>query len=97
MSQRPDNVGRMARMETLLTQALSPTALEITDDSHLHVGHAGARSGRGYFSLRIRSAAFEGLSAVRRHQAVYTALGDMMQTDIHDLAIDADTPDPQAP
>jgi len=76
-----------------LTAALKPTELEIEDESHRHAGHAGARDGRGHFRVRIVSAAFIGKSALARHRAVYAALGDLMQTDIHALAIDARTPE----
>jgi BolA protein len=76
-----------------LTAALNPTELDIEDESHRHAGHAGARDGRGHFRVRIVSAAFTGKSALARHRAVYAALGDLMQTDIHALAIDARTPE----
>ena len=86
----------MTRAETIrsrLAAALAPTALDIEDESHRHVGHAGARDGRGHFRVRIVSAAFEGQSPLARHRAVYAALGDLMQTDIHALVIDARTPE----
>ncbi|MDQ2703222.1 MAG: BolA family transcriptional regulator [Pseudomonadota bacterium] len=89
----PDNSGRIVRMRALLEQAFAPQRLEISDDSHRHVGHAGARDGHGHFSLEIRSAAFEGMTPLARHRAVYAALGSMMQDDIHALAIRATTPD----
>ena len=84
------------RVETIrsrLVAALAPDALDIEDESHRHAGHAGARDGRGHFRVRIVSAAFEGKSAIARHRAVYAALGELMQTDIHALAIDARTPE----
>ena len=84
------------RIETIrsrLVAALAPVALDIEDESHRHAGHAGARDGRGHFRVRIVSAAFEGRNAIARHRAVYAALGDLMQTDIHALAIDARTPE----
>jgi BolA protein len=84
------------RVETIrsrLVAALAPDALDIEDESHRHAGHAGARDGRGHFRVRIVSAAFEGRNAIARHRAVYAALGDLMQTDIHALAIDARTPE----
>ena len=83
---------RIERMRALLEAALAPERLEITDDSHLHIGHAGARDGRGHYTVAIVSAAFEGRNAVARHRMVYEALGDMMQTDVHALAIRADAP-----
>jgi len=86
-----DNGARIERMRAALA-ALSPEALEIRDDSHRHVGHEGARDGRGHFSVDITSAAFEGMAPLARHRRVYAALGDMMQTDIHALQIKARTP-----
>jgi BolA protein len=85
--------GRVALIRERLTTALVPDELEIEDESHRHAGHAGARDGRGHFRVRIVSAAFAEKSALARHRAVYAALGDLMQTDIHALAIDARTPD----
>ena len=44
-----------------LTGALQPSRLEITDDSHLHAGHAGARpDGESHFRVKVVSKAFEG-------------------------------------
>ena len=81
------NEQRLISIRSTLEQAFSPVELEITDDSHLHAGHAGARSGKGHFSLRIVSAAFEGKSLIEQHRMIYAALDDMMQTDIHALSI----------
>ena len=72
--------------------ALAPTTLVVRDDSHYHVGHAGARDGRGHFHVHIVSAAFEGQTLLARHRMVYAALGELMHTDIHALAIDARSP-----
>ncbi|GHH55487.1 MULTISPECIES: BolA family protein [Gammaproteobacteria] len=83
---------REARIRAALEAAFAPVELEVEDDSHRHAGHAGARDGRGHFNVRIRSAAFAGMTPLARHRAVYAALGEMMQTDIHALAIDAAPP-----
>ncbi len=83
---------RVAVIRERLSAQLGPLELEVQDDSHRHVGHAGARDGRGHFSVRVVSAAFAGLAPLARHRAVYAALGDLMQTDIHALAIDARAP-----
>lgn len=72
---------------------LAPLQLDLIDESHLHAGHAGARSGGGHYRLAIVSAAFSGKNTVARHRLVYDALGDMMRKDIHALAIQARTPD----
>ncbi len=85
------NEDRVFRIRLAL-EALSPSALEIRDDSHKHAGHAGARDGRGHFSVHLVSARFEGLPPLRRHRLVYDALGQLMETDIHAVAIQARTP-----
>lgn len=72
--------------------ALAPVRLELDDDSHLHAGHAGARSGGGHYRLVITSAAFAGKNTVARHRMIYDALGELMGRDIHALAIQAETP-----
>lgn len=72
-----------------LEAGLRPDELEIVDESHLHVGHPGARDGRGHFRVRIVSDLFAGLPRLARHRRVYAAVGDLMQTDIHALNIEA--------
>ncbi len=80
---------RIERIRESLLQHFADAKLTLEDESHLHAGHAGATTGRGHFRLHIVSAAFKGLTPIARHRAVYAALGDMMQTDIHALSIDA--------
>ncbi|KAF1711786.1 BolA family protein [Pseudoxanthomonas sacheonensis] len=84
--------GRLARIREALEAAFAPTHLLVNDDSHLHAGHAGARDGRGHYSVEIVSAAFAGKSSLARHRSVYAALGEMMTTDIHALQIRARAP-----
>ena len=83
------NASRVEAIRSALEAAFAPQSLEIRDDSHRHAGHAGAQDGRGHFSIAIVSEAFAGLNAVARHRAIYAALGDLMTTDIHALAIKA--------
>jgi BolA protein len=80
---------RVDRIRQRLTEALRPESLEIDDESHLHVGHAGAADGRGHFRVLIVADAFDGQNRIQRHRLVYSALGDMMQRDIHALTIQA--------
>ena len=87
---------RQKRMTELLNAAFAPAQLNIEDESHLHVGHAGAASGGGHYQVRIVSSAFAGQSRVRRHQMVYQALGEMIDGDIHALGIIARTPNESA-
>lgn len=86
------NPERVERMRVLLQAVLQPQALDVSDDSHRHAGHAGARGGLGHFTVDIVSAAFAGKPPLARHRMVYAALGEMMQTDIHALAIHARAP-----
>ena len=80
-----------SEIESRLRSVLAPDDLEVVDDSHLHVGHAGTREGR-HFTVRISSANFEGLTRVARHRLVYDALHGLMPLGIHALAIDARAP-----
>lgn len=86
------NPQRVERIRALLMDALAPESIEVADDSHKHAGHAGARGGQGHFSVDIVSGAFVGKLPLARHRLVYAALGEMMQTDIHALAIRARAP-----
>ena len=80
---------RIAMIRQRLQEGLHPDELEIVDESHLHIGHAGARDGRGHFRVRIVGDVFAGLPRLARHRRVYAAVGDLMQTDIHALNIEA--------
>jgi BolA protein len=87
------NDDRMARIRSRIQAALSPEALDILDESHLHAGHEGARDGRGHFQVVVISPDFEGKSRIQRHRMVFDALGDLMSTDIHAVGVKAYTPD----
>ena len=88
----PSYAGRRCHPRAAAT-ALAPTRLELIDNSARHAGHAGARpEGESHFRLTIAAAAFAGKSRLERHRLVFAALGDLMQTDVHALAITALTP-----
>ncbi|MFQ5626336.1 MAG: BolA family protein [Methyloligellaceae bacterium] len=84
--------GRCKRIEVLLQDKLSPTSVLVKDQSHLHVGHPGAREGKGHFDVHIVSEAFAGKSRIERHRLVFDAVDEMMKSDIHALKIRATTP-----
>ena len=72
---------------------LSPSRLELLDESAQHAGHAGAApGGNTHWKLTIVSAAFTGNSTVARHRMIYEALGELMQNPIHALSISARAP-----
>ena len=76
----------------LLQAAFQPRELQVVDDSESHRGHAGFQEGgESHYNVRIRSAAFEGLSRIARHRAVHSALGADLMGLIHALALDLDT------
>jgi BolA family transcriptional regulator, general stress-responsive regulator len=81
-----------ARLET----TLQPTHLDIRDDSHLHVGHAGAREG-GHYHVTIAAEAFRSIAPLARHRQVYAALDELLAGSIHALSIDAQLPENRAP
>lgn len=77
-----------------LAGALHPDRLEITDESALHAGHAGASpQGETHFRLLIQAPSFTGLGRVARQRLVYEAAGDLMATRIHALAMRTLAPD----
>jgi BolA protein len=83
---------RIERIRARIQEALAPSVLELSDDSHLHAGHAGAASGGGHYSVKLVSEKFEGVKLVMRHRLVYDSVHDMMKTEIHALAITALAP-----
>ncbi|MCB1827830.1 MAG: BolA family transcriptional regulator [Coxiellaceae bacterium] len=83
---------RLRAIEYNLIKALQPETLTVEDDSAAHVGHTGAASGAGHFTVKIISSSFEGKSLIERHRLVYDAVNELLETDIHALRIDAKTP-----
>ncbi|MBU0783190.1 MAG: BolA family transcriptional regulator [Gammaproteobacteria bacterium] len=72
------------RLETTLS-----AEVEVIDESHLHAGHEGAKSGGRHYRVKLKSARFNGLRTLARHRLVYDALAEWMKQEIHALAIDA--------
>src|SRR5690349_1558448 len=99
---RPHYIGAMnaqtpgpvaAEMLQRLNSALSPTRMELIDDSEQHRGHGGYNpEGESHFSLRIESAAFAGKNRVERQRMIYAALGELMASRVHALSIRATAP-----
>jgi BolA family transcriptional regulator, general stress-responsive regulator len=82
-----------AAIREKLAAALAPTRLDLIDESARHAGHAGARpQGESHFRITIVASAFAGKSRIERHRLVFQALGSLMESDIHALAITALTP-----
>jgi BolA family transcriptional regulator, general stress-responsive regulator len=76
-----------------LREAFSPESLDVSDESHLHEGHAGHRpGGETHFRLYIVSAAFKGKSRIERHRMINSTLATELAGGVHALAIKAQAP-----
>jgi BolA protein len=78
---------RVQRIEARLRERLAATDVQVVDESHKHRGHAGAAGGAGHFRVTVVSPRFAGLSLVASQRLVYEAVGEMMDGEIHALAI----------
>ncbi len=86
-------------LRTRLTEAFSPSHLEIVNESYKHNVPKGAES---HFKVLVVSNKFEEKSLVERHRMVNTVLAEQLQTGygpggaggsgIHALSIQAKTP-----
>jgi len=83
---------REEKIHERLQRAFDPLELMIRDQSQLHIGHEGARDGKGHFDVTVVSQAFAGVNRVQRHRMVYDALRDLLESDIHALRINAYAP-----
>jgi BolA protein len=92
---RSSAMGRVAeRITEKLTQAFAPAELSVTDESHLHAGHGGARpEGETHFRVRVVSQAFAGKTPVQRHRMINEVLADELAGPVHALAIKAEAPE----
>ncbi len=78
---------RVFIIERRLINALTPDYLKITDDSHLHQGHAGAKTGAGHFTVEISAKQFNGKKTLECHRLIYQALDGLIPKEIHALRI----------
>ena len=90
----PTSTGPVAtEMLERLRSALSPTRIELVDDSEKHRGHGGYNpAGESHFSLAIESPAFAGKGRVERQRMIHAALGDLLEERVHALSIRASAP-----
>jgi BolA protein len=82
-----------AEITKRLTEALSPTQLQVIDDSEKHRGHAGHDArGESHFTVEIVAPAFANMNRVARQRAVNAALAELLKDRVHALAIKAKAP-----
>jgi BolA protein len=76
-----------------LREAFAPESLEVTDESHLHEGHAGHRpGGETHFRIYIVSRLFEGKTRIECHRMINATLAAELAGAVHALAIRALAP-----
>ena len=81
------------RIEKKLQVAFEPEDLSVVDESHLHVGHVGARpEGETHFRVTLVSTVFAGKGRVERHRMVNAALSEELAGPVHALAVHASAP-----
>ncbi|KAF2665147.1 bola-like protein, partial [Microthyrium microscopicum] len=81
-----------------ITESISPSFLEIHNDSHLHAHHKAMQdstSRETHFRVYITSAAFTGKFQPARHRMVYSLLKEEMAKEggIHALQLRTRTPE----
>lgn len=93
-SMQTESKGPVAReIEKRLMAELSPSKLNVINDSAQHHGHAGDDgSGESHFTVEIECAEFDGQSRLNRQRMINKALGDLMHEKVHAMAIKAKAP-----
>jgi BolA family transcriptional regulator, general stress-responsive regulator len=87
MPESVEHAPLIERIRVRLEHALAPQRLDIVDESAAHAGHPGAMRGGGHYRVYLVSDRFAGLPRVARHRLVYHAVEDLMQREIHALAL----------
>ena len=79
-----------ARVKARLVEHLSPTILEVSNESSMHNVPAGSET---HLKVLVVSAAFAGRSSVERHRLVYDALGEEFRDGLHALSVTSRSPE----
>ena len=78
----------MATTESIITkkleEAFTPDHLQVINESASHNVPEGLES---HFKVVLVSQSFEGQSALKRHQSVYSVLATELQSGVHALAL----------
>ena len=84
-------------IQAKLHAGLTPEAIEIVDESHLHAGHAGTPDGgESHFRVAVVSEKFAGKSRIERQRIVYALLAEEMAGPIHALTLTTRAPSESA-
>ncbi|MBY0411027.1 MAG: BolA family transcriptional regulator [Burkholderiaceae bacterium] len=78
------------KMQQTLEVRLTPTLLEVLDESAAHAGHSGSNGTDfgTHFRVRIASPSFVGRRRIDQHRLVYDALQEFIDQGVHALAIE---------
>ena len=80
-------------IESKLSAAFRPLALEVRDVSAAHAGHAGAHpGGETHFEVAMVAEAFSGKSRLQRERLVHAALKEELAGPVHALSLDLKAP-----
>jgi BolA protein len=88
-----DPAQRTQAIKDLLRDRIETTHVEVTDLSARHASHQGAQSGGGHFSLVVVAESFRGLDRISAQRLVFTALEELMASDIHAITMRTLTPE----
>ena len=76
-------------LESTIETALSPSYLEVVDESFMHNVPDGAQS---HFKVTVVSDAFEGKRLIARHREINGLAAEALQGPVHALALHTYTP-----
>lgn len=88
---------RKERISTALTSGLKPLEIQVIDESHHHVGHAGAQpEGETHYRVVMQAECFSGKTKLQRHRLVNALLVDEFNAGLHALTLQLSAPDEAA-
>lgn len=88
-----NGMNRAQRIEEILRRSLTPSYLEVIDESHRHAGHAGSRpEGETHFRIVLVCPQFEGMGRIQRHRTVHDLLAFEQKSGLHALSLELAAP-----
>lgn len=72
-----------------LIEAFAPEHIEVVDESHQHIGHAGYREGGNtHFRVVMNASSLAGQSRVEQQRSIYKVLAPEFARGLHALALE---------
>lgn len=89
---------RASRIRQALEAAFAAAVVEVQDDSHRHVGHAGAApGGETHYSVAVVTPDFAGMGRLARSRVVHAVLAAEFAGGLHALSLRLLTPEEAGP